>query len=80
MEVPERYARCKRKLNNLWQSREERMEKYDLARSLGFSSYMAMRMRDWRPEYILHAAAMRDASVRIALEKELKREIASADS
>ena len=33
---------------NLWQSKEERQEKYHLARSLGMNSYWAAVMRDWR--------------------------------
>ncbi|GAI11788.1 unnamed protein product, partial [marine sediment metagenome] len=33
---------------NLWQSKEERQEKYHLARSLGMNSYWAIKMRDWR--------------------------------
>jgi len=33
---------------NLWQSSEERQEKYHLARSLGCSPEWAQKMRDWR--------------------------------
>ena len=69
MDVPDRYAKCSRQLCNLWQSQDERREKYDYVRGLGASSYMAMRMRDWRMEHILHYFAMIDASARIALEK-----------
>lgn len=36
------------KFVNLWQSKEERQQKYHLARSLGCSSRWAMVMRDWR--------------------------------
>lgn len=36
------------KFINLWQSAEERREKYWLARSLGLSSYWAQVVRDWR--------------------------------
>jgi hypothetical protein len=36
------------KLVNLWQSKEERKEKYWLARACGANSYHAMRERDWR--------------------------------
>ncbi|GAI13125.1 unnamed protein product [marine sediment metagenome] len=36
------------KFINLWQSKEERQEKYHLARSLGVNSYWASVMRDWR--------------------------------
>lgn len=36
------------KFINLWQTKEERQEKYWLARSLGANSYHAARMRDWR--------------------------------
>ena len=36
------------KLINLWQSSEERKEKYWLARACGVNSYHAGRMRDWR--------------------------------
>lgn len=36
------------KLINLWQSSEERQEKYHLARSCGANNSWARRMRDWR--------------------------------
>jgi len=36
------------KFINLWQTKEERQEKYHLARSLGMNSYWAAVMRDWR--------------------------------
>jgi len=36
------------KFVNLWQSPEERSEKYWLARSLGANSSWANRLRDWR--------------------------------
>lgn len=36
------------KLINLWQSSEERSQKYWLAKSLGCSSEWARSMRDWR--------------------------------
>ena len=35
-------------LINLWQSKEERQEKYWLARSLGLHFTHARRLRDWR--------------------------------
>ena len=35
------------KFVNLWQSQEERQEKYWLCRSLGLSVDSARRMRDW---------------------------------
>lgn len=56
MEVPNRYAKCNRQFCNLWQSKEERREKYSLVRALGFSSYMANRLRDWRNTEILKYA------------------------
>lgn len=36
------------KFVNLWQSKEERQGKYWLARTCGATSYLAMRMKDWR--------------------------------
>jgi len=36
------------KFINLWQTKEERKEKYHLARSCGANSSWAARMRDWR--------------------------------
>ena len=33
---------------NLWQTKEERREKYWLMRSIGFNSYWASRFRDFR--------------------------------
>lgn len=33
---------------NLYQTKEERQEKYHLARSLGVNSHLANRMKDWR--------------------------------
>ena len=36
------------KFINLWQSNEERQQKYWLARSLGANHHHARRMRDWR--------------------------------
>lgn len=36
------------RLINLTQTKEERCEKYHLARSLGCNSYWANRMKDWR--------------------------------
>lgn len=36
------------KFINLWQSKDERQEKYHLARSLGANYAHARRMRDWR--------------------------------
>lgn len=38
----------KRHLVNLWQSSEERRQKYWLCRSLGANQAQATRMRDWR--------------------------------
>jgi hypothetical protein len=52
MIVPERYAKCRRQLVNLWQTPEERREKYQFCRAAGANSYEAMRMKDWRWEYI----------------------------
>lgn len=52
MQIPDRYSECTRKLCNLWQSPEERREKYAYCRALGVSSYMAMRLRDWQWETI----------------------------
>lgn len=52
MQVPDRYSECTRKLCNLWQSPEERKEKYLYCRTLGVSSFMAYRMRDWQWETI----------------------------
>lgn len=36
------------KFINLWQTNEERQQKYWLCRSLGANYSVAMRMRDWR--------------------------------
>lgn len=52
MEAPGRYSQCKRKLCNLWQSSEERNQKYHYCRELGVTSYMARRLRDWQWETI----------------------------
>lgn len=38
----------KKNLVNLWQSPDDRREKYHLCRSLGCNSYHARSMRDWR--------------------------------
>lgn len=37
-----------RHLVNLWQTKEERREKYHLCRSLGCNASHAQRMKDWR--------------------------------
>lgn len=57
MEVPARYSKCHRQHINLWSTPEERRERYQLARNLGFNSYEATRMRDWRTETIRKAYA-----------------------
>jgi len=41
-------SKWNKNLINLWQSPEDRREKYHLCRSLGCNSYHAKRMRDWR--------------------------------
>ena len=41
------------KFINLWQSVDERKEKYHLARGFGANSAQATRMRDWRRVKIL---------------------------
>lgn len=69
MEIPSRYRQCARQFCNLWQSQEERREKYDYCRALGVSSYMAKRLRDWRMEHILHYFTILDAHNRIALQR-----------
>lgn len=70
MDVPDEYSKCNRQLCNLWQSADERASKYALCRQLGFSSFEARRMRDWRDEFIVKAAGYRDMAVRLATERE----------
>jgi len=51
------------KLINLWQSKQERQEKYHLARSLGMNVAWATVMRDWRLAKIERLFGLTEASV-----------------
>jgi len=57
---------------NACQSPEERKAKYRLARSLGCSSAMARRLRDWREEFIMEYIGYRDMAERFFKEREGK--------
>lgn len=50
--IPERYAKCSRVLINLFQTPQERREKYAYCKALGASWEMAKRLSSWRWFYI----------------------------